>query len=207
MIHLTVTSLKKSFGRKVVFNGLSFTSTSRVIGVSGINGSGKSTLLRCLSGLLAPSKGSIEWNVKSENYTPKKIRGQIGYVAPYINLYEELTVFENLNFLIQLQSVKSTNSDTIKKHLLQFDAHTLVNQPFGDLSTGQQQRIKLTAAILHKPDILFLDEPGTNLDSKGKQSVRRLIDSFRNQNKMLILASNQADELDQCDEILELTNN
>ena len=205
MIQLHVTSLAKFFGRKQVFSGLTFSFGTTVLGIAGANGSGKSTLLKCLTGLMKPSSGSVVWNLKDAALTPKNVKHHLGFSAPYVQLYEELTVKENLQFLVDLKS--GSAAESIEQLLGRFEAEELSNRSYGTLSTGQQQRIKLSAAIIHDPQILVLDEPGSNLDPKGKGAVSRLITEYRQQNKMVLLASNQSDELDLCDKILNLTQN
>lgn len=205
MIKVNVTSLYKQFGTKKVLSDLSFHSHASVLGVSGFNGSGKSTLLKCLSGLLKPTSGSIVWEIKGKKSNPHSLRDHLGYVAPYIQLYEELTILENLKFLMDVH--KNVKTHSISESLSQFGAENLATTPYGSLSTGQQQRAKLAAAIFHQPNILILDEPGSNLDEKGKKSVTRLIESFSAAKKMVIIASNQPYELDICDQIIDLNNN
>ncbi|MEX0649153.1 MAG: ABC transporter ATP-binding protein [Balneolaceae bacterium] len=205
MVQLKATSLEKYFGRKQVFTGLTFSFEAAVIGIAGANGAGKSTLLKCLTGLLKPTSGSVEWKLKDAALTPKNLKRHLGFTAPYIQLYEELTVNENLQFIVDLQNGNPAVS--IPALLNRFEAGELSQHTYGTLSTGQQQRIKLAAAIIHQPEILVLDEPGSNLDAKGKTAVRALISEFRQYHKMVLLASNQPDELDLCDDILNLNHN
>jgi ABC-type multidrug transport system ATPase subunit len=113
-----------------------------------------------------------------------------------------LTVRENLEFI---QNVRSLSQKKPLNDLLEpLGAKKLLNNHFGELSTGQQQRIKLAAAIIHKPDILLLDEPGSNLDEAGKNIITSLVEQFKNSNRMVVIASNQQYELDHCHEIIEL---
>jgi ABC-type multidrug transport system ATPase subunit len=202
MIHLSVISLEKKFGIKTVFTGLDFSIQSCVLGIAGTNGSGKSTLLKCISGLLKPTKGRADWQIDGEPVGRTAIKKHLGYVAPYVELYEELSVTENLEFIKNLRELKMQNN--IPAILETFEALKLADQPFGSLSTGQRQRIKLAAALIHQPRILVLDEPGSNLDGKGKRAVRQLVDKYRNEQSMVLLASNMTEELDLCDEIIEL---
>src|SRR5690554_1790100 len=110
MIQLHVTSLAKFFGRKQVFSGLTFSFGTTVLGIVGANGSGKSTLLKCLTGLMKPSSGSVVWNLKDAALTPKNVKHHLGFSAPYVQLYEELTVKENLQFLVDLKSGSAAES-------------------------------------------------------------------------------------------------
>lgn len=202
MVEINVDSLSKRFGNKEIISDLSFTFPASIIGVAGINGSGKSTLLKCLSGLIKPTSGTIEWRLNGHSVDPVLLRNFLGYVAPYIQLYEELTVSENLKFLIELHD--NGHNISISDLLSRFDADKLVSSIYGSLSTGQQQRVKLAASIFHDPDFLILDEPGSNLDRSGKLAVKQLVSQFRSEQKMVLLASNQQDELALCDEIIDL---
>lgn len=204
MIQLQATSLAKFFGRKQVFSGLTFSFGTTVLGIAGANGSGKSTLLKCLTGLLKPSSGSVEWKLKDETLTPKNLKLHLGFAAPYIQLYEELTVNENLQFLVDLQN--GTAGEPLHLLLSRFEANDFADRTYGTLSTGQQQRIKLAAAVIHNPEILVLDEPGSNLDASGKKTISTLVTEYRQNRKMVLLASNQPDELDLCDNILNLNH-
>lgn len=203
MVSLRVTSLEKRYGPKSVFKQVTFSCHSTVLGIAGVNGAGKSTLLKCLSGLLKPTSGTIEWKLKDELLTPKNLKKKSGFLAPYIQLYEDLTVTENLRFIRDLSPAA-----TLKKpeELLQKSGGTgLADSLFGELSTGQQQRVKLAAALLHDPPVLFLDEPGSNLDRQGKEVVENLVREYRENDRLVLLASNQPDELDLCDTVLNLT--
>lgn len=202
MIKLKAYNLEKRFGQKTVFTGLSLETSTTVLGIAGANGSGKSTLLKCLAALLNPTSGSVKWTVNGHDIKRTDLKNYLGFAAPYVQLYEELTVRENLEFI---QSVRSLNQKKPLYDLLEpLGAKKLLDNHFGELSTGQQQRIKLAAAIIHKPDILLLDEPGSNLDEAGKNIITSLVEQFKSSNRMVVIASNQQYELDHCQEILEL---
>lgn len=202
MIQLKAHNLEKRFGQKTVFSNLTIETDTPVLGIAGINGSGKSTLLRCLAGLLKPSSGSVQWVIDGEQIKQTNLKNSLGYAAPYIQLYEELTVRENLEFIRNVRSLNSSNS--ISNLLEPLGADQLLERHFGELSTGQQQRIKLAAAIIHDPDILLLDEPGSNLDEAGKKIILSLVERYKKRDRMVIIASNQQEELALCNEIIEL---
>lgn len=202
MIQLIADNLEKKFGRKTVFSGLSINTDTSILGIAGMNGSGKSTLLRCLAGLLKPTSGTVSWMIQQRELERINLKNHLGYAAPYVQLYEELTVRENLDFIKKVRSLKGSNS--LSELLKPIGADNLTEMHFGDLSTGQQQRIKLAAAIIHEPKILLLDEPGSNLDEAGKDVVKNLVGRFSSQNRMVVIASNQKEELALCNEIIEL---
>ena len=202
MIRLKVDNLEKRYGVKTVFTRLTINSNTPVLGIAGVNGSGKSTLLRCLAGLIKPTSGSVKWYINGSDIQKKDIKNHLGFAAPYIQLYEELTVRENLDFIRKVRSLK--NLKTITELLIPFGAEKLTDFHYGELSTGQQQRVKLASAILHKPKMLLLDEPGSNLDEAGKKIVADLVNRFKIENRMVVIASNQKEELALCNEIIEL---
>ncbi|MDZ7720476.1 MAG: ABC transporter ATP-binding protein [Balneolaceae bacterium] len=202
MIQLNTDNLEKRFGSKTVFSNLSIETNTPVLGIAGINGSGKSTLLKCLAGLLKPTSGIVQWRVNGHDINRTDLKKVLGFAAPYIQLYEELTVRENLEFI---QNVRSLNPKQSLADLLEpLGARKLIDINFGELSTGQQQRIKLAASFIHNPDILLLDEPGSNLDEAGKEVITTLVDQFKNSGRMVVIASNQQHELELCNEIIEL---
>lgn len=194
----------KRFGGHTVLKDLSLKSDAAVLGIAGSNGSGKSTLLRCLAGLIK-AKGSIRWTIDGEVHKPDELTGRIGYAAPYVELYEGLTVTENLSFIRSLHREALPFSEADLSDLLErFQAAPLADKPYGDLSTGQRQRVKLAAACLWDPAILFLDEPGANLDDAGRLLIRELVEEFSRRERMVILASNQQEELELATEIVRL---
>lgn len=202
MIQLQADSLTKRYGKKSVLNGISFSYEGTVLGIAGANGSGKTTLLKCLTGLLKPSSGSVTWQIQGKIINRADLKSHLGYAAPYIQLYEELTVSENLQFLSDLGN-HAGHSD-LNELLKNFDADDFADSLYGNLSTGQQQRIKLAASAVKDPSILILDEPGSNLDEKGKKLVEDMVSGYAQKGKMIIIASNQTDELKLCNKIIDL---
>ena len=202
MIQLQADSLTKRYGRKSVLNGISFSYEGTILGIAGANGSGKTTLLKCLTGLLKPSSGTVTWRIKGVTVSLSDLKSHIGYAAPYIQLYEELTVSENLQFLSELGNL--TGPTDLIEHLEMFEADDFADSLYGNLSTGQQQRVKLAASALKRPSILILDEPGSNLDERGKKLVERMVHGYAENGKMAVIASNQADELKLCHKVVDL---
>lgn len=203
MIDVTVQSLCKSYGSKEVLSNLTFRSKKMTIGIAGSNGSGKSTLLQCLGGLLRPSSGTIEWKIENQSVETALLKEKAGYLAPYVELYEELSGFENLSFLADVRGITRTNV----VNAIEFSqSETFAEQPYGSLSTGQRQRLKLAAALLHSPSVLMLDEPGSNLDKQGFDLLTKLIENQTRAGGIVILASNQPQELSLCEQIIDLNS-
>lgn len=203
MFTLQLSQLEKSFGAKTVFSNVSFVHRCNSLGIAGANGSGKSTFLKCLGGLLRPSAGSIEWKENDNFLEKERFRKRLGYAAPYINLYDELSCRENLIFLAKVRHEREYSSQ-IDEWIEKVELDHAKNQPFGSLSTGQQQRLRLAAALFHQPDILLLDEPGSNLDEAGKKLISDISEVFKAEDKLLILASNDTTELGLCDDVFSI---
>lgn len=203
MISIEVNGLSKAFNRKVVFKNLTFNHESGVLGIAGANGSGKSTLLQCLAFLQKPNAGLFEWMNDGEIISRAEFRSHIGFIAPYINLYPNLTLTENLMFILRAGGVKDF-IERVNEVIEQFDLGNIQHQELKTLSTGQRQRVKLASAIIRNPTILLLDEPGSNLDDKGFELVSSLIKTQREKGTLLLLASNDAREISLCDEVLTL---
>lgn len=204
MISLEVTKLTKKYNRNVVIDNLSFSHTNGVLGIAGSNGSGKSTLMKCLVGLSRSGKNDITWKKNGTIIPTNEIKFISGFSAPYINLYTELTIFENLEFLQEVSS-EQNNSDHILKLLDYVHMTPLKDQLVKQLSTGQLQRIKLASALIRTPDILFLDEPGSNLDQKGHELVSKIVADQKDLGKLVIMASNDPNEISLCDQVINLS--
>lgn len=205
MFKIQVQNLHKSFGTNQVFSCVNFNHHTGSLGIAGSNGSGKTTLLKCLAGLLNPTAGHIRRTKDNSNLPLDLFKMNLGYVAPYINLYSELSCRENLEFLAKLRNTSTEkNSASISQWLKTVELDHLENQPFGKLSTGQQQRLKLASGLFHNPQILMLDEPGSTLDEAGHGLIKSIVERFNNSGKMLILASNNDRELALCDRIYSI---
>jgi len=164
--------VRRRFGRLAVLRGVSgAVAAGELLLVHGPNGSGKSTLLRCLSGLLAPDAGSIEY--REEGGTPlptAERRRRIGWIAPDLELYGDLTVGENLEFFSRLRRCPTERGlEVLERLQLPIDRRTAI------LSSGMRQRLRWGWALLHRPRLLLLDEPFQNLDGPGETEARALL--------------------------------
>jgi len=202
MPKLEVTQLTHRFGRQTVLHNLSLETSASIFGISGSNGSGKSTLMRCLAGLLKPTGGSVRWTFENETCSGPDILGRIGFAAPYVELYEGMSPEENLLFLSNAR--RNGPPSSIKELIRHFQIEPFSAKPYGDLSTGQRQRVKLAAALLHDPEVICLDEPGANLDLDGRELIQQTVQQSADQGKMILIASNQPEELALCQDQLNL---
>ena len=203
MISLQVQNLAKKFNRNIIFQGLNLEHSEGVLGIAGANGSGKSTLMKCLSYLLRPAQGEILWRKDNRLLDQKHTKQLMGFAAPYINLYAELSVEENLVFLVEAGG-KAADRNHLMQVLEKVQVLHLRKQSYGSLSTGQQQRVKLASALIRDPEILLLDEPGSNLDENGHELVQDLVNEAKAKDRLVILASNDPNEIILCDKVVEL---
>lgn len=203
MFSVEANNIVKRFGTNTVLRDISFSHSAGVLGIAGPNGSGKTTLLKCLTGLLRPTSGSIRWTGENGELSLQEVKTELGYVAPYINLYHELTVLENLELILRLRN-RSVPDETVDRHLGRLQLDEIRHQAFGELSTGQQQRARLACNLIYEPSILFLDEPGANLDEKGTSIIRHIIGEAGKEGKLIILSSNDPEELELADRIISV---
>ena len=180
------------FGRNILFDKLSFTvEEGEVLTITGPNGSGKSTLMRIVAGVLTPSDGTVY--LKSDEHLSSSYTLQVGYVAPYLNVYNDFTAYENLLFIAQARGIKNP-AHRIMTLLERVQLIRHAHQPVKTFSSGMKQRIRYAAALLHHPPLLLLDEPTTTLDEAGRQLVRDLIEEQRDEGTIVLLATNQPEE-------------
>jgi heme exporter protein A len=203
-MRLVADSLSRSFGTRKVIGPLTFSlENGRVLGVAGENGSGKTTLLRVLAGLIRPTAGKVAFEENGASLAPRDAAHVLGWCAPDLSLYNELTAEENLTFFGRVRGQSDRRSrarELLAEVGLPEDS---CSRALGALSTGQRQRVKLAYATLHEPGVLLLDEPGANLDEAGRAVVRKVVASQRSRG-ITIIASNDLRDLGLADETLSL---
>jgi ABC-2 type transport system ATP-binding protein len=209
-ILVSVRDLTRRFGNFTAVDRVSFDiPRGRILGFLGSNGSGKSTTIRMLAGLLAPTAGRITGlgglDVVKDT---EQWKHRLGYMSQKFSLYLDLTVEENLRFF---GSVYGLEINQLTKQIealaarLQFT--TLLRTMTGTLSTGQRQRVALAAALLHEPELLFLDEPTGGVDPKGRRMFWDLIYELAAGRGMTVLVTTHyMDEAEQCDRLVLILN-
>src|SRR5208283_5526403 len=172
-ILLSVESLSKVFNRRIIFENIAFSMMERQsMAITGKNGSGKSTLAKILCGLLSPSKGRIVCSIDGTRIDPAKMYQHIGFVSPYITMYEEFSGLENLTVFSRIRNLDNGSREDPEELLKTFGIYERRNDEVRTYSSGMKQRLKYAAALLHRPEILVLDEPTANLDEEGIGVVR-----------------------------------
>jgi heme exporter protein A len=203
VLTLRVEGVGKRFGRRTIFRDLHARAVAgEVLVVTGPNGSGKSTLLAILAGLVRPSRGTARWTEGERELGREFRRRSLGWVAPDLMLYAELTASENLRFFARVRGLETTAKDhaaLLERVGLGRRADDLV----GSFSSGMRQRLKYAFALLGSPRALLLDEPTANLDVEGVVMVDGVIRDQRERG-LLVLATNEPRETEYGDRCLRL---
>ena len=206
MATLTVEHIGHHFGRLVLFRDLSVTLRGgEALAVTGANGAGKSTLLRILAGILTPLDGMVTLTVDGTVVPDERHSRHAGLVAPAVGTYEELTARENLRFLAQARRLPDAEA-RINTVLDRIGLAARADDRVATYSSGMQQRVKYAAALLADPPLLLLDEPAANLDAAGREMVSALVARQKQQGKVLVVATNRANEADRYDRQLHIEN-
>jgi heme exporter protein A len=191
----SIESISKEFSRRVIFEDLSFLlSQTQSLAITGRNGSGKSTLAKILCGLLSPTKGKVMFAIENKEVPALELHQHVGFVSPYINMYDEFSGIENLSVFGHIRNLRNASSGESEHLLRQFGIFERRNDDVRTYSSGMKQRLKYAAALIHHPEILILDEPTANLDEEGIASVRSVMRA-QTESGILIIATNDAEDL------------
>ena len=195
--------IKKTFGRRLIFNNINFSLTSSsIFGITGANGSGKSTLIKIIAGINSPTAGKINYTDDGKKVESEKLHNFIGFVSPYLVLYDEFSAWENLNYFANIRNVEF-DKEKIEHLLNRFLLFNRKDDLLKTYSSGMKQRMKFIFALMHSPKLILLDEPTSNLDDEGKESVYQIIENEGNEN-IVIVASNEKSDLQFCKEEIKL---
>ena len=171
--------------------------------ITGPNGSGKSTLLQTLAGSTEISEGKIEWRHQDSSIDADNIYRHLTIAAPYVEVIEEMTAIEFLNFHQQFKPLLKGVSITEITKLVGLEKAAAKQIRY--YSSGMKQRIKLAQAIFSETPLLLLDEPCTNLDVNGYELYHRLISDYA-ENKTIIVSSNDVNEFSFCENVINITD-
>jgi ABC-2 type transport system ATP-binding protein len=207
---VSVRNLTRRFGSFVAVNDVSFDiPRGKIFGFLGPNGSGKSTTIRMLAGLLEPTSGSITGlgGLDATKQT-EQWKHRLGYMSQKFSLYTDLTVIENLHFF---GAVYGLSNSVLEQRIAELSARLKFEKTLrvltGGLSTGLRQRVALAAALLHEPELLFLDEPTGGVDPRGRRMFWDLIYELAADRGMTVLVTTHyMDEAEQCDRLVMILN-
>lgn len=203
MLAVKVRNLTKKFGQFVAVNNISFeVKKGEIFGFLGPNGSGKTTTIRMLCGILEPTSGQanvLNYNVLKE---PEKIKKRIGYMSQKFSLYSDLKVIENLEFFGSVYHLSGPKLQEEIKKALEFTKLTgFEAELVKDLPIGHKQWLALGCALLHQPDILFLDEPTSGMDPLSRKNFWEYIYKLVESGKTVFVTTHYMDEAEHCHRI------
>jgi ABC-type multidrug transport system ATPase subunit len=200
-LQITLENIGKKFRKEWIFRNvnLQFQSGKNYTFI-GPNGSGKSTLLQVLSGILPQTVGNITYQADNQTISVDNIYKEIVIAAPYLELVEEFTLIEMIDFHYKFKkSIQKNYEDLVE--LLNFTPHR--DKTIKNFSSGMKQRLKLGLAFHSESDIILLDEPTSNLDKQGVDWYLSQIEKYT-QNRLLIICSNQQHEYSFCNNIIDI---
>lgn len=167
----------------------------------GANGSGKSTLLRIIAGIQSPNAGTLNYNFNQKDIEIEKVFKQISYCAPGMDIIDEMTLVEFLNFHFSFKQLLPKTNIALILELLEMKS--LQDKFIHEFSSGMTQRVKLAQAFFADTPILLLDEPCSNLDTQGVDLYKSWIKAY-SKNRIVIIASNDEREYEFADEIIAI---
>ena len=197
---INANGLTKQFGKVIAVNQLDLTiNKGEVYGFLGPNGCGKTTAIRMLTGLLMPTSGDVSVLGLSLPKQANLLRYKIGYMTQKFSLYDDLTVAENLAFLADAYSLKGQyKRSRIDELLAIYGLAARANQLAGSMSGGQKQRLALAGATIHKPELLFLDEPTSAVDPENRRDFWEKLFDLSELGTSILVSTHYMDEAERC---------
>lgn len=196
---ITIESISKRFGKNRLFRDVTMTlGTGSSLAITGPNGAGKSTLLKIMLGLITPDRGTVRHQLNGNPASLENVLKATGYLGPELHHYPMLTGWEN-----SLSSCPEKDYPYLESLFGIYDLYSHRNKRVEHYSTGMKQRLKIICALAKRPSILLLDEPGSNLDSSGKELLYHMIPE-QSENMLIVIATNDPGEAHLCHQELTL---
>lgn len=194
---LEVKDLRKEYGNLVAVKGVSFTlQPGDIFGFIGSNGAGKTTTIRMISTLLEPTSGTAVLNGADIRRDPMEVRRLLGYMPDFFGLYDDVKVWEYLDFFAAIYRVPTRKRNEVIDNVLELTDLTVKKDAFvQSLSRGMQQRLCLARCLVHDPALLLLDEPASGLDPRARADLKELIAELGRMGKIVIVSSHILPEL------------
>jgi drug efflux transport system ATP-binding protein len=201
---IEVRNVYRRFGDFLAVKGVSFSvRRGEIFGLLGANGAGKSTTFRMLCGLLPASAGTLNVAGHDLRHTAAQARGRLGYMAQRFSLYVNLTVAENLNFFASTYGLDgNARARRIRWALDTFELAPYLDANSGDLPLGFKQRLAFAAALMHEPDILFLDEPTSGVDPLARREFWERTNALADAGVTVLVTTHFMDEANYCDRLV-----
>lgn len=201
---IQLSSISKAYGKKKEIPAVTDFSlevnNGELFGLIGPDGAGKTTLFRILTTLLLPDKGTATvngWDVVKDY---KRIRNSVGYMPGRFSLYQDLTVEENLQFFATIFNTSiQENYELIRDIYVQIEPFK--NRRAGQLSGGMKQKLALSCALIHRPEVLFLDEPTTGVDAVSRKEFWEMLKGLKSQGITILVSTPYMDEAALCDRV------
>jgi ABC-type multidrug transport system ATPase subunit len=203
-MQITLENIGRRFNREWIFREINYTFNNKgSYAILGPNGSGKSTLLQVLNGSLVPSAGVISYTNGGDAIEPEDVFNHLSLAAPYLELIEEFTLNEMIDFHFRFKTFKAGIDKKALNDILNLKGSE--NKMIRYFSSGMKQRLKLALAFCADTPMLMLDEPTSNLDTQGIDWYLNLVEKF-SANRLTIICSNQEHEYSFCRERLSISD-
>ncbi len=200
MIH--VTGLTKDYGKRRAITNLNFdVKKGEIVGFLGPNGAGKTTTMRILTGYMPPTSGKVEIGGYDVIENPLEVRRMVGYLPETVPLYNDMTVFDYMMYMARIRHIENAE-DRIDDVLEMVSMEDRSSGYIGKLSKGMRQRVGLAQAILHKPDVLILDEPTIGLDPGQIIEVRNIIKDLGKEHTVMLSTHILPEAQQVCDRVI-----
>ena len=203
---IEISEVSKNYGNIYALDHVSFTvEQGELFGLIGPDGAGKSSLYRIIATLLAPDSGSVTVNGMDVVRDYRKLRTRIGYMPEKFSLYQDMTVAENMSFFASLFGVSvKENYDLIAPIFSQLEKFP--DRMAGALSGGMKQKLALSCALIHRPEVLLLDEPTTGVDAVSRSEFWKMLTTLREKGITILVSTSYMDEATRCERIAMINN-
>ncbi len=203
---IKIENLKKSYDDIEAVKGISFEiSKGEMFGLVGPDGAGKTTTIRILCGLVNPDSGFASVLEKNVTKNRKKIQNEIGYLSQKFSLYGDLTVDENIEFFADIHGV--SDYEDRRNELLEFTRLTPFRNRLADnLSGGMKQKLALACSLIHRPKIIFLDEPTTGVDPVSRRDFWKILSGLLKEEITIFMTTPYLDEAERCNRVALMNN-
>lgn len=198
---IKISDLKKLYGNIKAVNGITFSvNDGEMFGLVGPDSAGKTTTIRILCGLLKPDSGLITLSGLNITKKRRQVQNQIGYLSQKFSLYGDLSVDENIEFIAEINSVK--NFRERRNELLEFTRLTpFRNRLAENLSGGMKQKLALACCLIHKPKVIFLDEPTTGVDPVSRRDFWKILSDLQKEGITIFMSTPYLDEAERCNRV------